>query len=175
MKKYLIIAAASFIFVGCKADKQNDTEGQQGVDSVQVSKETSLSVKDLSVSKADASEALAFINEYVAAQDKFEGIDKIGVWVAASPHVTENYREAVLAEIKSMKKDSEGAVEADIIFGTQDYPDEGFELEMLEVTTGRLLVRGRKWRDFRLAMKVANVNGKWLVNGCGPIMAPDYD
>lgn len=170
MKKYLIVATVSFIFISCKADKQNDPEVQRAVDSVQA-----LNVKDLPVSKADASEALAFINGYVAAQDKFEGIDEIAIWVAASPHVTENYREAVLAEIRSIKEDPEGAVEADIIFGTQDYPDEGFELEMLEVTTGRLLVRGRKWREFRLAMKLANVKGKWLVNGCGRIMAPDYD
>ena len=76
MKKYVIIAAAAIFVVGCKDVKKSEQE-VVAKDSLSLPKdETADEVAGASgTAKIDASVALKFINDYVAQQDKLNGIE----------------------------------------------------------------------------------------------------
>lgn len=118
-------------------------------------------------SKIDVSAALNFVNGYVDNMDKLDSINEIGAWVAASPYVTATYKEIIKSEINEINNDSETILDDDIIFDTQDYPEEGFELESIDEKTGLIVLRGKKWKDFKLNVKLAEENGQWLVDESG--------
>ena len=50
--------------------------------------------------------------------------------------------------------------------------EEGFLLETFDSKTNYLIVKGKKWLDFKLTIKVVLNKNKWLIDGCGIINIP---
>ncbi len=95
-------------------------------------------------------------------------------WVNSNGLVTERFK-SKLRKItnEAYQNDPESGLDSDPIVDAQDYPENGFELEILDRETNYLTVRGRNWLQFKLTMKVVNENGNWLVDGSGMINIPD--
>ena len=94
-------------------------------------------------------------------------------WVKENLNATSNFKKQLEKLItEGYKNNPELGLGFDPIFNAQDYPEEGVELESLDTQTGYLIVRGKKWTDFKLTMKLKKENGAWLVDGCGIINIP---
>ncbi len=91
-------------------------------------------------------------------------------WVKSNSLATQKFKEELKRTIEdAYEKDPEIGLDFDPIFDAQDYPEEGFTLDSLDVKTGYLIVRGKKWKEFKLVMKLVYEDKKWLVDGCGII------
>lgn len=169
MKKYVIIAAAAMFVVGCKDVKKNEQE-VVAKDSLSLPKnETADEAAGASgTAKIDASVALKFINDYVAQQDKLNGIEAIGAWVAANPDVTERYITAVRQEINDINNEPETILDSDIILDSQDY-DDAYVVVRTDESKGYVYLEGEKHKEFKVIVKLVQQNGKWLVDDCGDL------
>lgn len=114
--------------------------------------------------------ALAFINGYTENANKLGKAAGILDWINSNDLSTKSFK----AELKKMleeayERDPELGPDADPVFDAQDYPDKGFVAEAFDEETNYLLVKGKNQPEFKLTMKVAQENGRWLVDGCGMI------
>jgi len=117
--------------------------------------------------------ALKFINDYIDNAEKMnEGIG-IVEWVAARHDATNGFKGEVKRIVdEAYAEDPEMGLDADPVFDAQDYDGKGMELESIDEKTGYLIVRGKEMKDFKLTMKLKEVNGKWLVDGSGFVNIP---
>lgn len=119
--------------------------------------------------------ALKFINGYVENCNKDTGIQLDMIeWVNSNNLSTKNFKLELERILDSAEKeDPELGLDADPILAAQDMPNEGFELYLYDKKTQYVTVRGRKWVDFKLNMKMKIESGKWLVDGCGMVNIPE--
>jgi hypothetical protein len=95
-------------------------------------------------------------------------------WVNSNKLTTSEFKLELKRIIdEAYKNDPELGIEADPIFDAQDNPYEGFVLESFDDKSNYLIVKGVDWPDFKLTMKIKNVNGVWLVDGCGMVNIPN--
>lgn len=117
--------------------------------------------------------AVAFLNAYVANCNKEKGGIGMAEWVDSSKLTTVRFKtelKKLLAE--AYQADPELGLDADPLFDAQDYPGQGFELDSFDSQTNYVVVKGKNWPDFKLTMKMAAENNRWLVDGCGIINIP---
>jgi len=118
--------------------------------------------------------ALAFINGYVENVNKMKQAVGIIDWVNSNKLATNEFKLELKRIVdEAYKNDPELGIEADPIFDAQDNPSEGFVLESFDDKTNYLIVKGIDWPDFKLTMRIKNVNGVWLVDGCGIVNIPN--
>lgn len=161
-----IAKVVSIFIVVCLVACQSNSDKLQQENTVQ----NKIAVED-SLKGVDV--ALTFINDYVANCNKMN--EQVGTdeWVESNHLVSKKFIYALQTIINnSYKEDPETGLDFNPIFDAQDWPEEGFELESFNTLTGYYVVRGKKWKEFRLAMKIINENGKWLVDGCGIVNIP---
>lgn len=142
-----------------------------------VNKKPTLETKppiNVTANEASVDVALKFINGYVENCNKMKAATGRMDWVNSNGLVTERFK-SKLRKItnEAYQNDPESGLDSDPIVDAQDYPENGFELEILDWETNYLTVRGRNWLQFKLTMKVVNENGNWLVDGSGMINIPD--
>lgn len=131
---------------------------------------TNSSTSVSSLAENQQSVALKFINGYVENANLMGKAIETRKWVAQNPLVTESFKKAVTKLIDDAEKaDPELGLDFDPIFDAQDYPEEGFALEKADEKTGFVTVVGKKWTDFRLKLRLVQVNGNWLVDGAGVV------
>lgn len=160
MKNSFYILALFILVSGCQKEVQPKGVVQQS------------SVSYMKSEAFDASVALKFINDYVGFLDK-KPEDDILKWIAANTDVTDGFKirhKQIINEAR--EEDPELVLGFDPVLDAQDNPEE-FELESVNEKTGLLVVKGKDWEDFKLAMKIKNVEGKWKVDGCGIINIPE--
>lgn len=159
------------VFVSCKNDKQNNLLENKESD---VSNETILekdsSEQDL---KLKSEIALSFINDYVENSNKLK--ESIGIieWVNANQYSSDNLKtelERIMNEAE--KQAPEYGLGFDPIFDAQDFPEDGFEIDEVEMSSNFLTVKGKNWKDFKITLKVKKESDKWLVDGVGIINIP---
>lgn len=124
------------------------------------------------VSKVDT--ALKFINGYVENCKKLNDNVDMVEWVNSNDLTTAGFK----AELQRMvdeayEAEPETGLDFDPILDAQDNPDEGFELESFDETTNYLTVKGKDWPEFIVTMKIRDVGGNWLVDGCGVVNIPN--
>lgn len=124
--------------------------------------------------------ALAFVNAYVAYVDagvrsnaKMKELPNEAKWVQSSDLATQSFK----TELKRIKDeayqlDPELGLNADPILDAQDYPALGFELDSVDQKENYLVVRGKNWPEFKVTIKMVNLNNNWLVDGCGIVNIP---
>jgi hypothetical protein len=117
--------------------------------------------------------ALKFINGYVENANKMTSRVNIVEWVNSNNLSTNGFKSELKKIIDdAYKAEPEVGLDFDPILDAQDNPDKGFELEAFDENTNYLTVRGKDWQEFKLTMKIIEVNGKWLVDGCGIVNIP---
>ncbi len=158
--KILTFLALIFGLISCGQPKENNSD----------SKKESISLKNSSQSEI----ALRFINEYVENCNKMKNAIGIIEWVNSNHLTTESFKSELVRIItEANNTDPELGLGFDPIFDGQDYPEKGFKLESIDNKTNYLILQGIDWNQFRLRMKIRNVNGEWLVEGCGIVNIPD--
>lgn len=117
--------------------------------------------------------ALKFINLYVENSLKTnESIDLVE-WVIASELATQGFKTEVKTMIeKAFEEEPDMGLGFDPIIDGQDFPDEGFELESYDSESNYIVVKGKKWSDFKVTIKMVLEGNKWLVDGCGVVNIP---
>ena len=117
--------------------------------------------------------ALKFINLYIADCNKLK--ESVGYMnYVKSSKLTSNSFKTELQKIveEAEKEDPEMGLDFDPIVDGQDYPEEGFEWKHFNSKTNYVVVKGKKWTDFEVTMKLVLDNKKWLVDGCGVVNIP---
>jgi hypothetical protein len=115
--------------------------------------------------------ALIFINAYI---ENLEGeAIELTEWVDNNPLVTKTFRDE-LHKLFDQETDLEGGgLDYDPILNAQDYPEEGFELKNMDAATGYVTVAGKKWKEFKLKLKLIKTDKGWFVDGAGVINIPE--
>ena len=112
--------------------------------------------------------ALTFINSYVDHCNDMNDSTGVIEWVYSNDLTTNSFKNEVKRLVEeAFREDPETGLGLDPIFAAQDYPHDGFEFDSLENTTNLIVVKGKEWPDFKLVIKMALENNKWLVDGCG--------
>ena len=169
----LFLSAFILIMSSCKPQKQNTNT--QPTD-VTTTEQSSLSASTSLFTEEDVNQALAFINSYVDRCNQNRELNSNMEWVYSSKLTTPSFNATLKAIIdQAYKDDPELGLEADPIFDAQDYPEAGFELDTFDKQKGALVVKGKNWADFRLALQLVKVNGATLVDGCGSIRIPENE
>lgn len=169
----LFLSAFILIMSSCKPQKQNTNT--QPTDAI-TTEQNSLSASTSLFTEEDANKALAFINSYVDRCNQNRELNSNMEWVYSSKLTTPSFNATLKAIIdQAYKDDPELGLEADPIFDAQDYPEAGFELDTFDKQKGALVVKGKNWADFRLALQLVKVNGATLVDGCGSIRIPENE
>lgn len=117
--------------------------------------------------------SLIFINGYVENCNKMK--ESLGAieWVNSNQLSTTEFKLQLSKIInEAEEEDPEYGLGFDPIFDGQDYPEEGFELVEYDSVSNYLIVRGKKWKDFEVTMKVKKENDKWYIEGCGIVNIP---
>lgn len=162
MQKFLILLSAILIASCNPAAKTENTADSSATKQTIASKEDK--VKN----------ALAFINGYVENANKMNKALTITDWVNSNTLSTDKFKSELNRIIDEANKlDPEMGLDADPILNAQDYPEKGFELDSFDEQTNFLTVKGKDAADFKLTMKISNVNGNWLVDGCGMVNIPE--
>lgn len=118
--------------------------------------------------------ALNFINSYIADCNKMKKSVGYLNFVKSSTLTSINFKTELQKIVdEAEKEDPEMGLDFDPIVDGQDYPDEGFELKHFNPKTNYLIVKGKKWADFEVTMKLVLDNGKWFVDGCGIVNIPE--
>lgn len=95
-------------------------------------------------------------------------------WVSTNDLVTDRFKKELKTMVdEAFKTDPEMGLGFDPIVDGQDFPDEGFELESFDNKTNYLVVKGKKWPDFKVTIKMVLEGNKWLVDGCGVVNIPE--
>ncbi|POS02699.1 hypothetical protein Q361_1029 [Flavobacterium croceum DSM 17960] len=118
--------------------------------------------------------ALKFINLYITDCNKVK--ESVGyINFVKSSQLTSNSFKIELQKIveEAEKEDPEMGLDFNPIVNGQDYPEEGFELKYFNPKTNYIIMKGKKWTDFEVTMKLVLVNEKWLVDGCGIVNIPE--
>lgn len=115
--------------------------------------------------------ARQFINAY--ADYSNDRSAEIGIldWVNNQETVSVNFKaglEEIINEAEKLNPDL--GLEFDPIFEAQDFPD-SFEFTSYEGDF--VTVMGHEFPDFKLTMKVVEVNKRWLVDGSGIVNIPE--
>lgn len=108
---------------------------------------------------------LRFINDYLVYCNDLQS--KIGLyeWIKNRDDLTIRFKNDLKIILdESMKEDSELGLGFDPILDAQDNPDE-FEIDYTDSVY--LIVKGVKWPEFRLTIKLKFETNKWLVDGSG--------
>ena len=165
-------------FTVCTSSPKNETEVLEENQTVVQSKtEEQPELMPPNVNKpvihSDSLVAIKFINSYVDNLNRMKDAVEISVWVDSSQLVTRDFKKG-LHEIlrKAYQNEPEYGLGFDPILDAPDYPDEGFELVSYDRHSGYATIKGKDWEDFIVNLKIVEINGQLLVDGCGVINIP---
>ena len=171
MKHSLLLLLALFLFACNDSPQAKSETANTDTKSTLISEQK---VLEMESSKYNYQVALDFLDAYIEQVNSMDEPYGIVQWMIASPFVTEYFHlefEAVM--IHGWRTDPIMGLGFDPIFDAQDYPNDGFRVADHDLETGYITVKGIDWEEFTITMKVANVNGKTLVDGCGIINIPE--
>lgn len=133
-------------------------------------KEDSFSENNIQENYIDIEVASKFLNQY-ANRDFSIDMEK---WVKDSEMTTENFQKALRKLMEeAWQENPELGLGFDPIINGQDTPDDGYDLENYDPLTGYAIVSPNGWEETKIPVKLVNVNGKTLVDGCGIVNIPE--
>lgn len=114
-----------------------------------------------------------FYDAYVKQLPMSNGYEGTLAWVAKSPRVTAEYKEALARLYRgALQKDPENGFGADAVIAGNDWPDAGFAVRSVWLDGPRAFVflSGRDpGSQHTVNVRVVKKNGKWLIDGSGPV------
>lgn len=127
-------------------------------------------ILNISQKESPTDVALTFINQYVKSINTTKGGKTPYDLVKNSKLVTANFKKRLKKMIDDAnRKDPEMGLGFDPILNGQDYPEKGFELKNFDKKKNLVIVQGIDWPEFTITVKIVNIKGKWLVDGCGVV------
>ncbi|HXJ97666.1 MAG TPA: hypothetical protein VNJ50_02370 [Gelidibacter sp.] len=175
--KYTLILVFLISLLSCQSGKKQASEGD-ALPMELPDSDAELPNTDLyeplesEMSSADENyqAGLDFINSYIESIGQLEILE----FVKNSPLATEKLKsELENMLIAAWEENPKIGFLSDPLFDAQDYPPMGFELDEFDPETGYLLAKGIEWEDFKVALRVVNVDGHILVDGCGEVNIPE--
>lgn len=167
--KHIILILTILLIFSCNknAEKENDKNKNPKTEiNSQLSKE-----KITDNSPVDT--ALKFINSYITDCNKLKESVGYSNFVKSSKLTSNSFKTELQKIVDEAEKENpEMGLDFDPIVDGQDYPEEGFELKYFDPKTNYVIVKGKKWADFEVTMKLVLDNEKWLVDGCGVVNIP---
>ncbi len=157
--KYAFFPLALLLFLSCQtASEESETPTSEDV------------VENTEQSTPDYAVALKFINDYANVIYNGESVPSEVDWVQSRNDVTKEFISEIQRIVEEgFKVDPEMGLGFDPIVDAQDLP-ESFKIERAEGEY--VIVQGVDWPDFKLTMRLKEVDGKWLVHGCGIVNIP---
>ncbi len=117
--------------------------------------------------------ALAFINGYVTNCNQMKNAMGVVEWVEANPLASEGLKSELKRTMEeALRLEPEVGLDADPLFDAQDYPEKGFEFESVDESSNIVVVKGVNRPDFKVRIKMIQLDTTWLVDGCGMINIP---
>lgn len=169
---YICTIIAAILLSNCKNSNEITEDVAVTKDSITQANNHETEKIVSSVNERYSMVALNFINSYV---DNCEQMNESSTsdWILANSLSSNNLKsETKKIYEEAYKQDPELGLDFDPVFNAQDYPEEGFEIDSIDEKTGYIVVRGKKWKDFKLTMKLINEQDQWHVDGCGIINIP---
>lgn len=162
MPQKLLFISIILLFASCKSETPKNPSSEEPL----VAQESNSKEENKEIN------ALRFINSYVENCNKANQSVSILQWIESNTLVTSKFKaELTRIIIDAEKEDPEMGLGFDPILDAQDYPEEGFEVD--SIGEGDFLtVKGKKWTEFKVVMKLVKEQGEWKIDGCGVINIP---
>ncbi len=106
-----------------------------------------------------------FANSYVAYSNDRKNPMNTLEWLESQPMASERFKSSLQAFYNEME-----FVDADPILDAQDHPEKGFEV--VKVDSHYVTLKGVDWERFKMVVRLAESNGKWVIDGAGAINIP---
>lgn len=157
MKRIFLVL--TLITIGCKNSTKNkkleiNIDEKNKIENVQPNEK-------IVETKIVEHRAIQFINSYVENCNLGKNAVDILEWSENNALSTKNFKSHLKKIIENNRLDF------DPILDAQDYPEEGFELEKIIADT--LIARGKNWKEFKIKMKIKQLEGLWFVEGIGVV------
>lgn len=193
MKRIILIKTLFLLLVSCKNDiktkinqlikkdsisdtvsktkaktKKNDTTMTESIDSVFKNGQYVYIV----VPNGRIDTALMFINDYNRIISNLE-LKEIKEWVISNENVTLKFKkeyQKIYAD--ALKADPELGLESDPILNAQDTSESGFGFKKMD--NEYVIVKAENWNVFNITLKVIEIEGKFLIDGCGIVNIPKH-
>lgn len=111
-----------------------------------------------------------FANQYVQWLSSHDAeattIDWLSAHELASETLLKHYQQLDAA---AWQHDPELGPGADLLLDAQDFPDSGFAVASCDAQRSLVMLRGKDWPDFLLAVKLGQYGKEWLVDGIGSL------
>lgn len=134
------------------------------------SKKESSTTKTTQTSDPNYQVGIQFINDYLDFCNGSRLNTGILEWINNRADVTKDFKKELKRILdEAEKQDPEIGLGFDPILDAQDNPNK-FEIDRTDYEY--LVVKGVKWTDFKLSMKLKLKKDKWLVDGVGIINVP---
>jgi len=166
--KYILTLVIAIGFLSCQSVKKNPSDASE----VQLPNTDLYEPLESEAASDDENyqAALDFINSYIESIDQLEILEFARNSALATDKLKTELENIV---ILAWEENPRIGLLADPLFDAQDYPPNGFELHEFDPQTGYVIVKGIDWEDFKVAMKVVDVDGHILVDGCGIVNMPE--
>lgn len=118
--------------------------------------------------------AYEFINSYV--KNIMKTKEGLGVveWVHSNKLSTSSFKSSLIHIInQAYEKEPDYGLGFDPILDGNDFPDDGFQLDMIKPNSNFLIFSGIGWEEYKVTVKVKKVENQWLVDGCGVVNIPN--
>lgn len=170
--KYILPVVLSLLLLSCESKKENSTEiatPKADTATITIAKE-----HVEMAAKLDPQVAVDFLNSYIKSCNSGDENNGIVEFTQSSPLATDQFKSNLKKLVRdAFAEDPVMGLGFDPLFDAQDYPDKGVELLDFNSETGYLTVKGIKWEDFKVTMKVVEQDGQTMVDGCGVINIPE--
>lgn len=130
-------------------------------------------IDSVAIKKDMVTACLKFMNEYLTYRDSVRPNEmEFTWWIVANPMLTEDFKVEYRQLVESYRAhDPELGLDWDPILEAQDSPI-AFELNTIHAN-GYLTINGTDWKEFKVIVRVAQIDGRWLIHGSGRINIPE--
>ncbi|MFV0305941.1 MAG: hypothetical protein ACK5IC_10730 [Moheibacter sp.] len=117
-----------------------------------------------------------FINGYVKNIMKMNEALEIIEWVNSNNLSTNSFKSNLTQIInQAYEKEPDYGLGFDPVLDGNDFPDDGFQLDMIKPNSNFLIFSGIGWEEYKVMVKVEKVDNQWLVDGCGIVNIPSSE
>lgn len=117
-----------------------------------------------------------FINSYAKNIMKMNEALGIIEWANSNNLSTNSFKSSLTQIInQAYEKEPDYGLGFDPILDGNDFPDNGFQLDMIKPNSNFLIFSGIDWEEYKVTVKVKKVDNQWLVDGCGIVNIPSSE
>lgn len=117
--------------------------------------------------------ALKFMNDYAKSIMNPEENGDITAWLNGRSDNTQEFRDELKQMIETAEQeDPEMGLGFDPILNAQDIDQAGFAVAKSADAQGYVVLKGKTWQDYKVALKVVQEGNQWKIDGAGVVRIP---